>query len=546
MRPSLHHLWDKASGISHKNNMVIILAALCANMILMIIYTMFGTAFPSGISLVMLVMSGVILALGLMSWRCILKPEGFSQPANIPVKPAPDDAPDQADHLRTEMDKQKKEIRRLTLEADFAVKLQQQTEKEIQFLKEFAGQTKTSLFKMADSIDIELQNNIQSITLQTEKANDIAAQLTSSAQTVGHKSGSVAAGAAQALDNTTNVQQFAAGLSNTVAEITGQMEQTSVLTQKAVSISNETQTTISGLEEAAQGIEEIIGLINNIARQTNLLALNATIEAARAGEAGKGFAVVASEVKDLANQTRLSIDDITQHINGIQTKVNAAVQDIDKIKKSIDNVQKSSDVISKEVAHQSEATREITASATEARTSVQTVTEGAHDISTEATNNALIVEEINHISEGLAEQILSIRSHMMTIVQCALDENEQRSSERHTSTVPITITLVSHQGDIAAEIMDYSPGGLKVKILDPRLPELLMAEPPASGRIYVGGSCGMAAAALYFNVRGQQGDILNVQFDDDAELIQMFICFLQAQKMDDVEEDVLEEVELFA
>ena len=49
------------------------------------------------------------------------------------------------------------------------------------------------------------------------------------------------------------------------------------------------------IQDSANRIADIVGLIEEIAFQTNLLALNAAVEAARAGDAGRGFAVVAAK-----------------------------------------------------------------------------------------------------------------------------------------------------------------------------------------------------------------------------------------------------------
>ena len=84
------------------------------------------------------------------------------------------------------------------------------------------------------------------------------------------------------------------------------------------------------LNEHAQAITHIMGVISDIADQTNLLALNAAIEAARAGEAGRGFAVVADEVRKLAEKTMASTGDVQNAITAIQGSAAQSVAAMDK------------------------------------------------------------------------------------------------------------------------------------------------------------------------------------------------------------------------
>lgn len=67
---------------------------------------------------------------------------------------------------------------------------------------------------------------------------------------------------------------------------------------------------VGNVGDAIEQFNKMAQLVNDMSMQTQILSLNASVEAARAGAAGKGFAVVAQAIRDLATQSKKSVDEV--------------------------------------------------------------------------------------------------------------------------------------------------------------------------------------------------------------------------------------------
>ena len=173
--------------------------------------------------------------------------------------------------------------------------------------------------------------------------------------------------------------------------------------------------TMHGVEESANQIRQIIGVIDGIAFQTNLLALNAGVEAARAGEAGKGFAVVATEVRALAQRS-------SDAASGIKALIDEST---DQVSEGVGQVRHTGEALEGIVDHVTEINSGIDALALAAEsnaTDLGDVNEVFALLDINAQKNAAMVEQSSAALRALANEVNDLAS-VMNIFRCSAENH---------------------------------------------------------------------------------------------------------------------------
>jgi len=266
------------------------------------------------------------------------------------------------------------------------------------------------LSKALDSFSARLQNifknlrqDSDALASSSEELASIGKQVTKNAEENETNIESVASASEQASTNTNTIAAAIEEMSASINQIASNAGDANKVATEATEKSREATGAMSKLGAAAKEIGQVTDVIKKIADMTNLLALNATIEAASAGAAGKGFAVVAGEIKELANQSAKSADDIARRIEGIQSGTGEAVTVINDVSGIIERIGKSVESISNHVNQQTKASNEISRNTSEAAKGVSVMNQSVAGIAKGAKESSQGAQQINQSAGELAK-----------------------------------------------------------------------------------------------------------------------------------------------
>ena len=252
------------------------------------------------------------------------------------------------------------------------------SEAEIQRQSLSERERRDAMSRLASEFEKAVGSIVQEVSLASGDMKASAEALNAIASRASGQTTSIASATEQAAANVRTVAAASEELSSSIHEITSKAQMSSTIALQAVEQANLSDARIRDLEAAAGKVGEVVNLIQAIAQQTNLLALNATIEAARAGDAGKGFAVVATEVKTLAAQTAKATQDISAHIDTIQSATSGTVEAIQSIRATIDEMNQIAQAITGNMEQQGAATADIARNVHEAAKGTDEVASHVH------------------------------------------------------------------------------------------------------------------------------------------------------------------------
>jgi methyl-accepting chemotaxis protein len=243
-------------------------------------------------------------------------------------------------------------------------------------------------------------------------------------------------------------------------------------TATVVEQARQAERVIASLDGSLRRVASTAALVTGIAGQTRLLALNATIEAARAGELGSGFTVVADEVKELANSTAHSTEQITTTIAELERDTAEMAEAISTMIEGIGGVGDAGNALRAVIADQDVLVNELSAQMADALGRVEQMSNLAARLERRQHDRigaAGTARLIRHGREPLPVKLVNVSAGGM---RCALPDG---AGIAEGDAVGVELTHGGDRIDLHATVMNSADGevGLQFLITDEALADRL-------------------------------------------------------------------------
>jgi methyl-accepting chemotaxis protein len=255
------------------------------------------------------------------------------------------------------------------------------------------------------------------------------------------------------------VSAATAGLVNAIQDITDRMRASAETARRGASIAESTKTAAGELATVVENVGQVVELISTIAGQTNLLALNATIESSRAGEAGRGFAVVANEVKNLANRTQSSTEQITGQVQEVRTAASQVVEQIQQVGDVIMQIDSQLASAATALENQQRVSTEIGVHTENASKSARSVSARIVQVAEEANQVLQTSQNVDTLSGDVRQNIGALNTILTRVVRLSVKEADRRTDDRIIINQPVMATVKSGGQAYQSTLCDISKGG---------------------------------------------------------------------------------------